>query len=65
MHREDLQELYVISQIWRSIKIFPDKELDPKPDHDDDLQVVEHLPSLLLMLLDGGKHYSEGHLKFW
>ena len=33
----------------------PDKELHPKPDDDDNLQVVEHLPGLVLVLLDGGE----------
>ena len=33
----------------------PDKKLNTKPDNDDNLQVVEHLPGLVLVLLDGGE----------
>ena len=31
---------------------FPDEELNSKPDHDDNLQVVEHFTCLFFMLLD-------------
>ena len=33
----------------------PDEELYTEPDDDDNLQVVEHLPRLVLVLLDGGE----------
>ena len=35
---------------------FPYKKFNSKPDDYDHLQVVEHLPGLLLVLLNGGKH---------
>ena len=34
----------------------PYKKLYPKPDDDDNLQIVEHQPGLLLVLLDGSEH---------
>ena len=33
----------------------PDEKLYTEPDDDDNLQVVEHLPGLVLVLLDGGE----------
>ena len=45
-------DIYLIIQVNGQA---PDEELKTKPDHDNNLKVVEHLPSLVLVLLDGGE----------
>ena len=45
-------DIYLIIQVNGQA---PDEELKTKPDHDNNLKVVEHLPGLVLVLLDGGE----------
>ena len=52
-------DIYLIIQVNGQV---PDEELKTKPDHDNNLKVVEHLPGLVLVLLDGGEDgESEAH----